>query len=67
MSGLTPVISRVKGAVQVRDIVEFCTVKLREPTAERRPVVHYTRSLACITMSHLTPSGGHHENYEVQL
>ena len=38
MSGSTPRISRVKGAVQVREMAEFCTVIIREPTAERRPV-----------------------------
>ena len=38
MSGPTfVVISRVKGAVQVREMVESCIVTLREPTAERTP------------------------------
>ena len=47
MSGPTfVVISRVKGAVQVREIVESCIVALREPTAERTPnKIHNSQSL----------------------
>ena len=40
MSGSIVVISRVKGAIQVREMVESCTVIIREQTAERRPVVN---------------------------
>ena len=39
MSGSTSDISRVKGAVQVREMVESCIVAVREPTAERTPKV----------------------------
>ena len=39
MSGSTPDISRVKGAVQVREMVEFCKVPLKDPTAQRRPII----------------------------
>ena len=45
MSGSTPRISRVKGAVQVREMVVSFIVTLREPTAERRPKIHNAESL----------------------
>lgn len=41
MSGSTPIIFRVKGAVQLRNIMGFNkgTVRVKEPTAERVPIV----------------------------
>ena len=37
MSGSTPVISKVKGGFQVREMVESSAVAFRSPTAESRP------------------------------
>jgi hypothetical protein len=37
MSGSRLEISRVKGAVQLREMVELSSVSVSDPTAERRP------------------------------
>ena len=55
MSGPTfVVISRVKGAVQAREMVGSCIVTLREPTAERTPnTIHDAQSLNSRTVANV--------------